>query len=292
MKRRAILLHGVAAATLVSFSGCASSRAQTARQRWEPAFKRLENTTGGRLGVAVLDTATGERASWRGNDRFPMCSTFKLAAAALVLQRVEQGRESLLRRVVFPASDVLSYAPVTKSKVGVGMTMEELCDASVTMSDNTAGNLSLASFGGPEHMTRYFRQLGDTASRLDRIEPDLNECAPGDPRDTTTPDAMNHTIHRLLISDALSPASRQRLLGWLLGNKVGDTRLRAGVPKDWRVADKTGAGANGTNNDVGLLLPPSRPPIVVSVYMTGATAEPTTRDAVIAQVARLVSNNG
>jgi beta-lactamase class A len=248
----------------------------------------LERRNGGRLGVAALDTASGRRVGHRGDELFPLCSTFKFLAAAFVLARVDRGEEKLDRRVVFSDKDLVTYSPVTKNHVGPGgMSMAEICEAAVTLSDNTAGNLQLASFGGPAGLTAYARSLGDRATRLDRIETELNEAKPGDPRDTTTPVAMLDTMQRLLISDALSASSRDRLIGWLLASKTGARRLRAGLPADWRVGDKTGTGNNGTANDVAIAFPPGRAPILITAYYTESTIPDDARNAVIAEAGRL-----
>src|SRR5262245_27699162 len=220
---------------------------------------RVETESGGRLGVAVLDTLTDARFGHRADERFPMCSTFKLLAAAAILARVDAKQERLDRRVEFAAADVVVNSPVTKDHVGApGMSLEELCEAAMTMSDNTAGNLLLASLGGPQGLTAYTRSLGDTVTRLDRIEPELNEATPGDVRDTTTPAAMAANLRALALEKALSAVSREQLVRWLIGNKTGDTRLRAGLPAGWRVGDKTGSGERGTTNDVGVFWPPDQ----------------------------------
>jgi beta-lactamase class A len=235
--------------------------------------------------VALFDSRSGQAYAYRGDERFPLCSTFKLLAAALVLKRVDQGRERLARRIRFTATDLVKYSPVTGGRVGrSGMSLAELCAAAITQSDNTAANLLLNSFGGPLQLTAYLRSLGDGMTRLDRIEPDLNEALAGDPRDTTTPDAMLTTMRRLLLGTSLSVASRRQLLDWLLANQTGDKRLRARLPAGWRVADKTGTGANGTSNDVGMLLPPDRPPLLVAAYLTGSGAPPAVRDGALARV--------
>jgi beta-lactamase class A len=250
---------------------------------------RVETESGGRLGVAVLDTLTGVQVGHRADERFPMCSTFKLLAAAAVLGRVDAGRERLDRRIRFEASDIVVNSAVTKDRVGGdGMSLVELCEAAMTVSDNTAGNLILASLGGPDGLTAYARSLGDTLTRLDRIEPALNEALPGDPRDTTTPAAMLSNLRTLALGTVLSAASRELLTAWLVGNKTGDTRLRAGLPKDWRTGDKTGAGERGTTNDVGLVWPPQRPPIIISIYLTGTPAASEQRNATLAKVGRTV----
>jgi beta-lactamase class A len=249
----------------------------------------LEKRHGGRLGVAALDLATSRRIVHRADERFAMCSTFKLLAAALILARVDRGEERLDRLVTYSKDDLVSYSPVTEKHVGTGMTIADLCHATMTTSDNTAANLLLTRFGGPAHLTAYVRSLGDTVTRLDRIEPDLNDVAPGDPRDTTSPAAMLHLVRRLVLEDALSPGSRDRLTDWLVANTTGNARLRAGFPKGWRVGDKTGTGNHAATNDVGVAWPPGRTPVVVSVYCDGSDAPLETRERVIAEVARIVA---
>jgi len=252
----------------------------------------IERTSGGRLGVAVIDTRTGARAAHRAEERFPMCSTFKLLAAAAILQRVDAGQEKLDRRIAFGPSDLVVNSPTTKARVAEGsLTLAELCEAAMVVSDNTAGNLLLANLGGPAGLTAFARSLGDKASRLDRWEPDLNEAVPEDPRDTTTPAAMLENIRRLVLGDVLSAASRRQLTAWLVGNKTGDTRLRASLPKEWRVGDKTGGGERGTTNDVGLLWPPDRDPVIVSAYLTGSPLSPEQRNAAIAAVGEAVADS-
>src|SRR5690606_28261472 len=170
-----------------------------------------------------------------------------------------------------------------------GLPVETLCEATMTISDNTAANLLLAEHGGPRGLTDWLREIGDAVTRLDRNEPGLNEATPGDPRDTTTPAAMVATMKTLLLGDALSPASRTRLTDWLVANQTGDKRLRAGLP-GWRVGDKTGTNNTGNSNDIGIAWPPGDgAPILVAAYYAESTGTPTERDAVLADVGRIVA---
>jgi beta-lactamase class A len=257
------------------------------------SLQKLESERSGRLGVAVIDTQSGTRAGYRADERFPMCSTFKLLAVAALLSRVDQGHEQLERRLKFAVTDLVVYSPITKDHAGGdGMTLAEICEAAITVSDNTAGNLLLATLGGPGALTAYARSLGDAITRLDRIEPDLNEAVPGDSRDTSSPAAMLSNIRTLVAGNALVPASRDRLIGWLVGTKTGDTRLRAGLPRDWRVGDKTGTGERGTTNDVAVLWPAAgRPPVFVSVYLTGSSPDGAHRNATLASVGEAVARS-
>jgi len=219
-----------------------------------------------------------------------MCSTFKFLAAAAVLHRVDLKQDELTRFITYTKADLLEYAPVTKAHVDEGgMMLGALCAAAIQQSDNTAGNLLLRTIGGPEGLTRYARSLGDKDTRLDRVEPFLNSAMPGDERDTTTPAAMLEDLRVLLAGDALTPAARDQLDAWLAGNETGVDMLRAGLPKDWKVGDKTGRGANGATNDVAILRPPGRQPILVAVYSVGSTASPADRQQAIAEVGRLIA---
>lgn len=249
----------------------------------------LEARVGGRLGVAVLDTGTGRRLEYRSAERFPLCSTFKVLLAGAVLSRVDRGLERLDRSLPYGPADLLEYAPVTRAHVAGGrLTVGELCAAAVVVSDNTAANLLLGTLGGPAAITAFARSLGDAETRLDRLEPDLNEALPGDPRDTTTPDAMAAALRALLLGPALAPASRQRLEDWMVAATTGRNKLRAGLPPGWIAGDKTGSGARGTMNDVALVRPPGQAPILVAAYLTGSQAPWADREAVLAEVGRLV----
>lgn len=257
------------------------------------AVKRLEGIErefAGRLGVAIVDTGTGQAITHRGDERFAMCSTFKYLAAGFALARVDRGEEKLDRRIPYAASDLLPVSPVTKARLGEGaMPVADLCEAAITRSDNAAANLLLASFGGPAALTAWLRSLGDSVTRLDRIEPDLNEARPGDPRDTTTPNAMAATLGRLVLGDVLSPASRKLLTDWLVANRTGDTRLRAGLPTGWRVGDKTGANGTDVSNDIAIMWPPGQPPLLVAAFLAEARMPMEERATALAEVGRVVA---
>ncbi len=250
----------------------------------------IETRIGGRIGVAAIDTSNDKHLDYRAEERFPMCSTFKFLAAAAVLKRVDEKKEKLERFVPYNAKDILEYAPVTKEHLKEGgMTLGALCEAAIEQSDNTAGNLLLNAIGGPAGLTNFVRTLGDRVTRLDRIEPELNSAIPGDERDTTTPAAISSDMQRLLLGDALSEASRRKLDDWLQRNETGGSMIRAGVPKTWSVGDKTGRGANGATNDIAIIRPPGRAPILLAIYSVGSTATANDRAAAIAEVTKVVA---
>ncbi len=251
----------------------------------------LERRHGGRLGVGLLDTGSGRRYAHRGDERFLMCSTFKVLAVATLLARVDRGQERLDRRVVFGKEALLDYAPTTSSRVGApGMRLEALCEAAVVLSDNTAANLLLSALGGPRAVTAFVRGLGDRVTRLDRTEPQLNLAAPGDVRDTTTPLAMLQTLQRVLLGDALAAPSRERLLGWMRGCRTGTDKLRAGLPAGWRAGDKTGSGPQGESNDIAIAWPPGRAPLLATAYYVNPALDGPGRSAVLAEVGRLLGS--
>ncbi|WP_104667700.1 class A beta-lactamase [Ensifer adhaerens] len=250
----------------------------------------LEGRTGGRLGVSVLDTQTNISFGRRENERFAMCSSFKALAAGFILARVDQGTETLDRRIPFQEKDLVTYSPVTEKHVGgAGMTIAELCAATITTSDNTAANLLLDSFGGPSALTAWLRSIGDENTRLDRIEPALNEAKKGDPRDTTTPAAMLDTLGKLTVGSALTESSRKQLNAWMVANTTGDLRIRAGLPAAWRVGDKTGTNATGEASDIAIVWPEGRSPLLITVYIAEATAEVKDLNPIFAEVGRMAA---
>ena len=256
----------------------------------DDALAAIEARVGGRLGVAALDVRTGARLGHRADERFAMCSTFKAMAVAAALANVESGDERLDRFVRYGQADLLEYAPITRAHVAKGgMAFADLCAAAIVMSDNTAANLVLQSIGGPAGWTRFVRRIGDHVSRLDRNEPTLNTAIPGDPRDTTTPAAMAADLRAVLLGGMLGPITSGLLRHWMEACQTGLTRLRAGLPKDWDVADKTGTGERGTANDIAVIWT-RQGPIVVACYLTETdAAKPEARDAAIADVGRLVA---
>ncbi|MGW1072880.1 class A beta-lactamase [Streptomyces sp. NPDC002537] len=256
-------------------------------------LRRLEQEHSARLGVFAHDTATGRTVRYRADELFPMCSTFKTLAVAAVLRDLDHNGEFLAKRIRYTKdyAEATGHAPVTSKDENVanGMTVAELCDATITFSDNAAGNLLLRELGGPTAVTRFCRSIGDRTTRLDRWEPDLNSAEPGRVTDTTSPRAIGSTYERLVLGDALDQRDRRRLTGWLRANTTSTYRLRAGLPKDWIVGDKTGGGSYGTNNDVGIAWPPGRPPIVLAVLTTHDDPAAKADDPLVAGAAALLA---
>jgi beta-lactamase class A len=218
-----------------------------------------------------------------------MCSTFKASLAACILAGVDRGQVRLDEMITYGPDDLLEYAPVARQNLEKGaMSVADMCEAAVELSDNTCANALLARVGGPSALTAFWRSINDTVTRLDHNEPALNRSQPGDPHDTTTPAAMAGNLRRLILGNVLSPNSRQRLTAWMLGCKTGDNRLRAGLPKGWRVGDKTGNNGNDAAGDIAVAWSTRDEPLLICAYTQGGTPTAGQVEAVFAGIGRFV----
>ncbi|MER6571247.1 class A beta-lactamase [Streptomyces sp. NPDC001093] len=291
--RRGLFRAGLALTTAaVAATAVAAPTASAAPNDEVPGAQaelaELERRHGARLGVYARNARTGRTVSHRAGERFAMCSTFKAFAAAAVL-RDHGGCAPLDKVIHYPPHDILSNSPRTAEHLDTGMTVADLCAAAIQYSDNAAGNLLLREIGGPAGLTRFFRSLGDRVSRLDRWETDLNTAIPGDLRDTTTPEALGRSFGRLTLGRTLAGADRERLVTWLKGNTTSAARFRAGLPDDWVLADKTGTGAYGTANDIGVAWTTRKTPVLLTVLSAGNTQDAPADDALVAEAARTVA---
>jgi beta-lactamase class A len=286
IERRQFLIGAGGVGLLAAAPGLVAAQAGLGGKRLRNAVEALERRSGGRLGVTVVDTGTRRTFSYRGDERFPLCSTFKFLLAAELLSRAERGTLDLDRRLPITATH-LGNSDFVKSRVGRGASLRELAHAIIEISDNDAANLLLAEIGGPAAVTRFARAIGDSVTRVDRMEPVSD--APSDVSDTTSPAAMAADFERIVLGGVLRPASRATLTNWLVAAQTGPRRLRAGLPSRWRLGHKTGTGMHGTSNDAGVIWPPHRPPLVVAVYLTGSPLDEGGRDRAIAAVARAVA---
>jgi len=253
-----------------------------------PVLAAYERETGGRIGLFAENLASGTKMAWRAEERFVMCSTFKASLAAFVLARIDRGEDRLDDMVTYGAQDLLDYAPVAKQNLAAGaMSVSDMCKAIVELSDNTCANLLLARSGGPAALTAFWRSTGDTVSRLDHNEPELNRSPPGDPHDTTTPAAMAGNLRRFVLAEVLSTRSRQHLTDWLVGCKTGNNRLRGGLPKEWKIGDKTGNNGKDASGDIAIAWPNAGGPILVCVYTQGGSPTARQIESVFAEIGRM-----
>lgn len=252
-------------------------------------LEALEKSAGGRLGVALINTADDSQIVYRADERFAMCSTSKVMAAAAVLKQSESDKALLNQRVEIKKSDLINYNPIAEKHVNGTMTLAELSAAALQYSDNTAMNKLIAHLGGPEKVTAFARSLGDETFRLDRTEPTLNTAIPGDPRDTTTPLAMAQTLRNLTLGKALAETQRAQLVTWLKGNTTGGASIQAGLPTSWVVGDKTGSGDYGTTNDIAVIWPENHAPLILVTYFTQPEQKAESRRDVLAAAAKIVT---
>lgn len=267
LPRRTLLLGGLAA----TLAGCSTAptttpppSTTTSSAAQDPDLAALEQKFGGRLGFYALDTGSGRSVAHRADERFLMCSTHKVLVVGAILQLRQQQPGLLDRVIAYDKSKVLSYAPVTS--LHTSMKVSELCEATLKVSDNTADNLLIELLKGPQAVTAFARNLGDNVTRLDRFEPDLNDGAPGDERDTTKPPVFASDLYALTGGEGLDAAGRDLLVNWMKSSTTGLDLVRGGLPKDWAAADKSGSGSQGEVNDVAVIWPPNRAPLVVTAY--------------------------
>lgn len=262
----------------------AGSAASLTAQELPATVIAWEERLDARIGVVLRDTATDWEVTMRAEEQFPMSSTFKALLCGAVLMRVDAGHENLTRRIPYAESDLVSYSPVTEQYLEMGLTIAELCEATVTISDNTAANLLLATMGGPEGLTEVLRKIGDRTTRLDRWEPSLNESIPGDPRDTSTPAAVLNTLETLLFGEVLQPASAAQLRQWMIDDEVADALIRANLPESWVIGDKTGAGGYGSRSIVAFIEPDDGSRYMAAIYVTESKADFSLRNQVVAEI--------
>ncbi|RQO33879.1 class A beta-lactamase [Herminiimonas sp. KBW02] len=289
-RRRSLLLAAVATPLSGLHLSTYANNQKISRQTAQEELKKIEVRSGGRLGVSAINMASDQRVEYRAEERFPFCSTFKVMVAAAVLQRSTSDTSLLQKRIRYKKEDTekSGYAPITQKYLADGMTVSELCAATLQYSDNAAANFLMKELGGPAAVTAYMRSIGDNVFRLDRWEPELNSALPGDERDTSTPAAMENSLEKLALGRALPQPQREQLMNWLKGNTTGGKRMLAGVPGGWQVADKTGTGSYGTTNDIGILLPPGGSALVTAIYFTQNGKDAAPREDVIASATRIV----
>ncbi|MEC5238933.1 class A beta-lactamase BlaIII [Bacillus mycoides] len=252
------------------------------------SFAKLEKEYDAKLGIYALDTSTNQTVAYHSDDRFAFASTSKSLAVGALLRK--NSLEALDQRITYTHEDLSNYNPITEKHVDTGMTLKELADASVRYSDSTAHNLILKQLGGPSEFEKILREMGDTVTTSERFEPELNEVHPGETHDTSTPEAIAKTLQSFTLGTALPIEKRELLVDWMKRNTTGDKLIRAGVPKGWEVADKTGAGSYGTRNDIAIIWPPNKKPIVLAILSNHDKEDAKYDDKLIADATKVVLN--
>lgn len=285
----------------VSLIGCSNSNTQSEPPKQtnqanqikqentgNQSFAKLEKEYDAKLGIYALDTGTNQTVAYHSDDRFAFASTSKSLAVGALLRK--NSLEALDQRITYTHEDLSNYNPITEKHVDTGMTLKELADASVRYSDSTAHNLILKQLGGPSEFEKILREMGDTVTTSERFEPELNEVHPGETHDTSTPEAIAKTLQSFTLGTALPIEKRELLVDWMKRNTTGDKLIRAGVPKGWEVADKTGAGSYGTRNDIAIIWPPNKKPIVLAILSNHDKEDAKYDDKLIADATKVVLN--
>jgi len=249
----------------------------------DAAFAALENQFGARLGVWALNTAKSTAVAYNADQRFAYCSTHKVFSSAAVLKN--NPIAALDSVVHYTAADVVSNSPITQAHVDSGMSVRALCEAAIRASDNTAANLLFSQLGGTGGLQSLLGSLGDTTTKVSRLEPEMNEANPGDTQDTTTPQAWGSDLQKVVLGDVLPADKRAILVDWMVGNAATARLIRAAAPGDWKVADKSGSGEYGTRNDIAVLWPPGGDPIVMVVMSSRPNKDDKSDDTVISKAA-------
>ncbi len=254
----------------------------------EESIILIEQNIAGRVGVSVFDTQNNQHWNYKGNERFPMMSTFKTLACAKMLQELDGGDIKANTQYLIKKEDLVVYSPITKKQVGNTITPEKSCEATMLTSDNTAANIVLQHIGGPKGVTDFLRSIGDNVTRLDRFEPDLNEAKINDLRDTTTPNAMVQTLNTILLGEVLTENAQSQLTTWMKNNTISGQLLRSVLPQDWIIADRTGAGAHGSRGITALVWNTKRKPIIISIYLTQTDLSFAERNRVISEIGEII----
>ncbi|MEJ8765734.1 class A beta-lactamase [Oceanobacillus sp. HCA-5259] len=269
-----------------SSESVSNSSNEESNQTIDNHFAQLEKEFDAKLGVYAIDTGSGKIIDYQADERFAFTSTVKALAVGAVLQ--QNTMEELNETVTYTKDDLVTYSPITEKHVDSGMTLLELSEAAIRYSDNTAGNLLFNELGGPDGLEKAMRDIGDTVLHSNRTEPNLNEAQPGDIRDTSTPKALATSLQAFALDDHLLYKPKQdMLLEWLQTNTTGDTLIRAGVPEEWTVGDKSGAGGYGTRNDIGIVWPPDQEPIVIAILSSRDTEDASYNDDLIKQATEI-----
>ena len=271
-RRRVLIGSGVAVAALAAGTPGQALAAPPPDPTADQLITGLEQAHGAVIGLFAVNLISGVTISHRAQDPFAMCSTFKTYAVGRVLKMVERGQLVLDQKVLVDPAAVVANSPRTGPRAGTEMTLSELCQAALQVSDNTAANLLLHTIGGPPAVTAFARSIGDQQTRLDRWETELNSAIPGDLRDTSTPEALGEGYHALLRTEAPGPSTRQLLLDWMRANETSS--MRAGLPPGWTTADKTGSGDYGSANDIGIAWGPDGQHVLLAMMTRSAADDP------------------
>jgi beta-lactamase class A len=295
--------------------------------RLEREIARLSTVSGGVAGVTAIHLETGRRVSMNGSEKFPMASTFKVPIAVQLLTRIDKGEVRLDQMIDIKQSDLHPGSGTLAdlfNKGGLALSVRNLMELMLLISDNSATDLMLRTAGGAEAVTARMRALGIEGINVNRstaqliadwigvtnlppedqwnpavfslafnaVKPEDQKAAAKkfemDPRDTSTPDGMAALLERVYRKDLLKPESAELLLDIMRRCRTGETRLRGLLPAGTEIAHKTGT-IGGTTNDVGIItLPDDAGHVAIAVFVKSSDKDVSARERAIAEIARAV----
>lgn len=286
---KCLFILSVTLVLLTALSACEDANNESKQPiNIDDKFEQIENEYDAQIGVYAINTETNQTVEYHQDERFAYASTFKALAAAMLLK--QNSLEDLEKTVTYTKDNLVAHSPVTEKHVDNGMTLLEISEAAIRKSDNTAGNLLLEALGGPDDFKDSLNRIGDDVTQPKRYETELNEFSPENESDTSTPKAMATNLKKVTQSDFLSDNKRELLMDWMTNNEAGDSLIRAGAPKDWTVMDKSGAGNYGTRNDIAVVNPPNKEPIVIAIMSRHDKENAEYDDSLIAKASKIALN--
>ncbi|MEB6696387.1 BlaZ-like penicillin-hydrolyzing class A beta-lactamase [Mammaliicoccus sciuri] len=269
-------------ASILLLSACSTADATT------QDLKKVEDKYDANIGVYALNTATDEEITFNEDKRFAYASTFKAVSSAMLLEKTPHNE--LNKKVHVSKEDIVPYSPVLEKFINKDITIKKLIEATMLYSDNTANNMIIEELGGYKEVNKRLKSLDDKTTKPSRMEPELNNYDPKNNRDTSTPQAFGKTLNKLINDGRLSKDNKAFLIDLMINNKSGDTLIKKGAPKNFKIADKSGQAITyASRNDVALVYPKGESKPIVLVIFTnkeGKTDKP--NDKVVSETAKVV----
>ncbi|KTT83107.1 BlaZ-like penicillin-hydrolyzing class A beta-lactamase [Mammaliicoccus sciuri] len=269
-------------ASILLLSACSTADATT------QDLKKVEDKYDANIGVYALNTATDEEITFNEDKRFAYASTFKAVSSAMLLEKTPHNE--LNNKVHVSKEDIVPYSPVLEKFINKDITIKKLIEATMLYSDNTANNMIIEELGGYKEVNKRLKSLDDKTTKPSRMEPELNIYDPKSNRDTSTPQAFGKTLNKLINDGRLSKENKAFLIDLMINNKSGDTLIKKGAPKNFKVADKSGQAITyASRNDVAFVYPKGESKPIVLVIFTnkeGKTDKP--NDKVVSETAKVV----
>lgn len=269
-------------ASILLLSACSTADATT------QDLKKVEDKYDANIGVYALNTATDEEITFNEDKRFAYASTFKAVSSAMLLEKTPHNE--LNKKVHVSKEDIVPYSPVLEKFINKDITIKKIIEATMLYSDNTANNMIIEELGGYKEVNKRLKSLDDKTTKPSRMEPELNNYDPKNNRDTSTPQAFGKTLNKLINDGRLSKENKAFLIDLMINNKSGDTLIKKGAPKNFKVADKSGQAITyASRNDFAFVYPKGESKPIVLVIFTnkeGKTDKP--NDKVVSETAKVV----